>query len=65
MARAAGATFWHPLRRGGAAVLWDHFIGDVIKEVDAFAEARSNAIYGRDVIDLVGVHGEAVSVGAP
>jgi len=42
-----------------------HFVGDVVGPVDAFAEARGDVIYGRDVIDLVDVHGQAASADAP
>ena len=47
------------------AVLGVHFIGDVMEAVDAFAEAFGDAVYGRDVIDLVDVHVQAASAGAP
>lgn len=43
------------------AILRFHFIGDVMEEVDAFAELFSDAIDGRDVRDLVYVHVQAAS----
>ncbi len=47
------------------AVFCVHCIGDLIKPFDAFAELLGDAVDGRDVIDLVDVHGQAASAGAP